>query len=301
MTPIPTRELPYGRLCPLIALLLVPLCLHCSAEADAGSTPTRSSERPRSHTSAPASAQKEIRDLVAALTPLSAEAPPLETNEWHLKRKRMLERARALGPEAGTEAFRVYNDRPNTFPEVRSGLLDVAAHTHPELVTDHLIEVIGEFGPDLHLRTRACRYLAVAAPERAVEVLEPLVIRPPSGRTYPEGERILRAWDEAAQKIGHDRAPLLCALATDTSRKMDLRHAATRALGTFRNTQGRQALELLMVQSGGNTYVRRLATQSLIKTVPEDELCNLVRRVIERESDVSFQIFLDNVLQENCR
>ena len=26
-----------------------------------------------------------------------------------------------------------------------------------------------------------------------------------------------------------------------------------------------------------------------------------LRQVLERESDISFQIFLDNVLQENCR
>ena len=296
MTPIPRRDLPRRRLLPL---LILPLGLHCSAEADAGSGSAPS--QARGGPSAAASAPKEIRDLVAALTPLSAEAPPIETNEWHLKRKRMLERARSLGPEAGTEAFRVYTDRTGTFPEVRSGLLDVAAHTHPELVTDHLIELIGEFGPDMHLRTRACSFLAVAAPERAVELLEPLILRPPSGRTYPEAERMLLAWDEAARASDHDRAPLLCAVVTDTSRKMDLRHAATRALGTFRSAQGRQALELLMVQSGGNTYVRRLATQSLIKTIPGEELCPLVRRVLERESDVPFQIFLDNVLQENCR
>ena len=285
-----------AQLLSLVVLLALglPLLPGCAQDADASSEPSEP-------TAKKSEVGKDIRDLVAALTPLAADAPPVELNQWHLTRKRLLERVRAMGPEWGTEALRVYHDRPNTYPEVRSGLLDAAAHTHPEGTTELLVELVTEFGEDLHIRTKACGYLAIAAPERAVEVLEPLIVDPPSGRTYPPRERMLTAWNDAASKVGLDRAPLLSAVATDSTNEMDLRHMATRYLGSFESRQGRQALELLMVESGGNTYIRRIATQSLVKTVPKEALCELVRGILDREADISFQVFLDNVLQENCR
>ncbi len=283
-----------------VALVAAPLLLAahlmgCAGEAGAGSvaeTPSKPSN---------ATVGKDIRDLVASLTPLAADAPPVEGNNWFMRRQDQLERVREMGPAWGEEALRVYHDRPNTFSEVRSGLLDVAAHTNPELSRDLLVELITEFGADMHLRTKACGFLAAADPEQALEVLGPLILNPPSGRTYPPRERMLSAWDAAAVASDFDRAELLCQIVTDSSNEMDLRHLATRCLGSFKSAQGRQALELLMVESGGNTYVRRLAVQSLIQTVEKDELCTLVRQVLEREAEVTFQIFLDNVLQENCR
>jgi hypothetical protein len=286
-----------GLFLPCLALALSP---GCAGDADAGSTsagpPTREGNGANATT-----VGRDVRDLVAALTPMAADAPPVELNEWFLRRSRLLERVRDMGPAWGEEALRVYHDRPSTHPEVLSGLLDVAAHTCPEKTAELLVPLITEFGADLHIRTKACSFLATAAPALALQVLEPLIKDPPRGQTYPPRERMLGAWDEAARKADKDRSNLLCLLATDATNEMDLRHLATRLLGTFKSRQGRQALELLMVESGSNSYVRRLATQSLIKTVPEDELCAQVRKVIEREADVAFQIFLDNVLQENCR
>ena len=62
---------------------------------------------------------------------------------------------------------------------------------------------------------------------------------------------------------------------------MDVRHLATKLLGKTASTQGRQALEQLIVESSGNHMLRRFAAQSLRTSIPTDELCTLVNRLIE--------------------
>ena len=82
---------------------------------------------------------------------------------------------------------------------------------------------------------------------------------------------------------------------------MEVRHYAIKLLGTIPSSQGRQALEQLLVESSGNHMLRRFAAQSLRDTLTKDELCPLLQRVLEREADPNFQIFIDNMILDSCR
>jgi HEAT repeat protein len=151
------------------------------------------------------------------------------------------------------------------------------------------------------VRTKAAQFLAETRPERALEVLQPILDERYDGRTYPPLERLLEAWVTAARKLGRDPTPLLAEIATDLNRTQDVRHLATRALGDSDSPRSRQALQTLMVESSGNAYIRILATQSLQRILPHEEFCALVESVLSREADENFQIFLDDVIQEACR
>jgi HEAT repeat protein len=249
----------------------------------------------------PAQVQREIRALVTALTPADAAALPVEKSAWFERRKKTLDRLRAQSREHGLEALRVYTAGDVELPEVRAGLLDVAAHAAPEETEAELVRLVTEFGDDLLLRTKAAQLLGETRPERALEILQPILDERYDGRTYPPMERLLEAWVSAARKLGRDPAPVLAEIATDLNRTQDVRHLATRALGDSDSPRSRQALQALMVESSGNAYIRILATQSLQRILPREEFCPLVESVLSKEVEQNFQMFLDDVLQEACR
>jgi len=245
--------------------------------------------------------QREVRDLLTALTPFSASALPTEKSDWYASRRAALERMRTLGRAYGEEALRVYREEPPKLPEQRAGLLDVAGHTAPDLATPLLEELVTRFGEDMLVRTNAALYLGECAPERAVEVLEPLLEHQHDGRTYPPEERLLSAWITAYDKLGRDPVTLLAAIATDLNRDQDVRHLATRTLGEHDSPLSRQALRVLLVESSGNGYIRRLACQSLIKILPREEACSMLQEVQSHEADTEFILFLESALVSNCR
>ena len=244
---------------------------------------------------------REVLDLVTALTPPAQDAVPVVKSEWHLTRKRTLERMRKGDPELGAEALRVYREEKPPMPEVRAGLLDIAAHTAPELTSALLEELVTTFGEDMHVRRAATELFGRSAPARAREVLEPILRERYDGRTYPPEEQLLAAWLEAEESLGLDPVPLLSLITTDLQRPQDVRHLATRSLGRFPSGQGRQALEAVLVESSGNGYIRRLAVQALEESLPKEELCPLVKRIQDNESDPAMIDFLESMLVTHCR
>ena len=278
------------------SLLFFPLLLAGLALASAGCSQEAAADGP-----APDQVAREIRTLVTALTPESSAALPVEKSDWFARRKQTLDRMRSAGRDHGLEALRLYQEGEIELPEVRSGLLDVAAHGAPRETEPVLVNLVTEFGDDLGLRTKAAQFLGETSPEKAIEVMHPILDGRYDGRTYPPEERLLDAWLTASKKLGRDPVPLLASIATDIQRTQDVRHLATRALGDFDTPQSRQALRTLIVESSGNGYIRVLATQSLQRIMPEPEFCEMVEAILDREADQNFQIFLDNVLQETCR
>lgn len=251
--------------------------------------------------SASEAAEREVRDLITALTPPPATAIPVAKSEYFRNRKSTLERLRRAAPDRGEAALRILREERPDVAEIRAGLLDVAAHTAPEATADLLVELVTTFGEDLYVRRAATELLGECVPERAVEVLEPLLRQRPDGRTYPPEEHLLDAWVRATDALQGDPVPLLCIVALDLQRPQEVRHAATRALGRYRSLQGRQALEALMVESSGNGYIRRLAMQSLRETLEQADFCETVRRVQANEADPEFIVFLQSALDERCR
>lgn len=244
---------------------------------------------------------REILDLITALTPPAQDAIPVVKSEWHMTRKRTLERMRKGAPALGEEALRVLKEERPELPEVRAGLLDIAAHTAPTLTEPLLEELVVTFGEDMHVRRAATELLGRTAPERAVAVLEPILRERYDGRTYPPEEQLLAAWIEAEEKLGLDPVTLLALITTDIQRPQDVRHLATRSLGRFPTPQGRQALEAVLVESTGNGYIRRLAVQALEESLPKEELCPLVKRIQDNEADPAMIDFLESMLVTHCK
>lgn len=250
---------------------------------------------------AAAVASREIRDLITALTPPPATSVPVEKSEYFATRKRTLERMRAASPAHGLEALRVYREERPELPEVRAGLLDIAAHTAPKACEELLVELVTTFGEDLLVRREATELLGECLPQRASQVLEPILRERYDGRTYPPEDRMLEAWIVAKEKLGEDPVSLVAMVATDLQRPQDVRHLATRALGRHDTPFSRQALETLLVESSGNGYIRRIALQSLLAILPRPDFCELAKRIQSNEADTEFILVLQSALDANCR
>jgi hypothetical protein len=272
-------------------LLAAALAGGCSEEPDAA----------RAESAPALSPALAVHDLVQAVSPLSTSAGPSEQNEWFARRKATLERLRQAGPEVGRAAWVRYREQPDEAVEVRIGLLDVAAHNVPEETREHLAELVTTFGPDLALRRAACELLAESAPRTAVEVLEPIVLRRSRKETYPTEDKMLAALCRAKRALGEDPSELLATVATDLHQSDDARHLAIRELAGTASPRGRAALDEILVESGMSSYLRRLAAQSLQKTLPEEEFCARANQVLEREADVNFQVFLASLIEASCR
>lgn len=246
-------------------------------------------------------ATREVNDLVTALTPPPATAIPVEKSAFYVNRKRTLERMRGASEKHGLAALARLQQDPPSLPEIQAGLLDVAAHAAPQATEALLVELVTKFGADLLLRREAAELLGECLPERALEVLEPILRERYDDRTYPPEERMLSAWLTAMEKLQRDPVPFLALVATDLQRPMDVRHFATRALGRFPSDQGRQALEALLVESSGNGYIRRLALQGLQSSLPGEDFCALARRTQANEADTDFINVIESALEKSCR
>jgi len=269
----------------------------CSPDA-AG--PARASAPEVAATPSSSSIEEELRDLVVAVTPSDPSAPPVERSDWFGRRKKLLERLRQEGPELGRAALERYRKGEDEVVEVREGLLDVAAHTAADDARPTLVELVTTYGADLGLRARACELLAETSPETALQLLEPILTSTGRSETYPPEDRMLQAWLDAAHALGRDPAEVLARIVIEPRTAAESRHLAARALGDAPSSVGRQALESVLTESSGDNYLRRLATQSLQRTLPAGDFCPLVRGVLEHEADVNFQIFLASVLEKTC-
>jgi HEAT repeat protein len=255
----------------------------------------------RSEAKSTAVAAREIADLIIALTPPPATSIPVVKSEYFATRKRTLERLRLASQAHGLEALRVYREEPPSLPEVRAGLLDVAAHAAPAATEELLVELTTTFGEDMMVRREATELLGECVPARAIQVLEPILREQYDGRTYPPEDRMLEAWIRAKVTRKEDPTELVARIATDLQRTQDVRHLATRALGQHDTPLARQALETLLVESSGNGYIRRIALQSLLAILPREAYCELVKRIQSREADTDFIVFLERALETSCR
>ena len=275
----------------VLALVSAPLLVIACNPAGGGDTHAASLGEP----------QRDIQDLITALTPPPPTSIPVVKNDWFVTRKRTLERLREADEAHGLEALRVLREAPPALAEVRSGLLDIAAHTAPQVSEELLVKLTTTFGEDLGVRKNACELLGACCPLKAIEVLEPILRERYDDRTYPPEERMLSAWLAANKKLELDPTPLLALVATDLHRPQDVRHLATRALGLRDSPLARQALQTLLVESSGNGYIRRLALQSLRDILPKEEFCALAKSIQDKEADPQMIDVLEKHLEASCR
>lgn len=288
----------------LTGLLIFPgLACDEAPKANAGNAPgvTPSDQPLATRPQDPSQVERDILDLISAVTPLAPTVPSAEKNNWYGRRKDMLDRMRVAGHGHGLEALRVFKERTKSLPEIRKGLLDTAAHNAPEETAPLLRQLVETYGEDLGLRSRAAELMGSATPELAIEILEPILLGKRPGKTYPQPDLMLASWNKAAISLGRDRIPVLCEVAIDPGQISVARHKATKLLGTLESEQGRQALERILIETGTDGMIRRFAAQSLVKTTKAEVLCSIIERTLMREQDASFMVFLENLTFKYCR
>lgn len=275
-----------GRLVALSAAVLLSLLAACGRGADAAEA---------------ADPQARIEELVEVLTPLD---PTLTSDrlDARLRRQRaLLEELRAAGPEVGRAALEYLEEHPIEVVPVRRGLLDVAAHAAPEEAEPLLVRLIEEYGHPMDLRAEAAKLLGRTSPERALEVLRPLLekVRRRT-RTLPDDEFLLDGYLAACERTGTDPTMILADVATNIFIQDAARHRAAKELGKHPGPFSRAALEAILVESTGNGYLRRMAAQALRDSLPAESACALFREVYSREADLNMRTFLEDMIRDNC-
>ncbi|MCC6406515.1 MAG: hypothetical protein IT453_05080 [Planctomycetes bacterium] len=243
-----------------------------------------------------------VREIEEAFAPVSDSTTSDVKDRALALRRATLERLRGGSPELGRAAWKRFQEVEKTNEELRIALLDVASHTAPDDVKRELARMVSTYGPEftLRIRTHAVRFLAETAPKEAVELLTPLVREPQRATTYPPQETLLDCWIVASRKLGNLDERLLADVAIGIQQPADARYRAIEELGRVASPVTRDALELVLTESGSDGYLRRKAAQAVIDGLPRADACALLERIADREVDQVFLVFLADMLQKNC-
>lgn len=290
-----------------LLVLTLPLALAACDGAEGGASKPRGpdavtlSAREVELPAASAHGIAEIDRLVEALTPLD----PTLTSDYHdawLRASRALrEEMRAAGTEVGIAALQRLREAEIADPLVRRGLLEVGSHAAPEVARPLLVKLIDEYGHDFAVRTFAVEFLAETSPETAIEVLEPyLKKRKKLNKTMPNDEFLVRGYATAARAVGIDPTLIMSDVATNLWMEQAARHFAVEELGRRPGPYAQSVLEAILIESTGNSYIRRKAAQALRDSVPAESACAVFRRVADAEADGGMMEFLLDMIRENC-
>lgn len=248
----------------------------------------------------PSDSQAKVEDLIRLLTPLD----PTLTSDYHdkhLRARRALQTELEGGSEdVGRAALEAFHSHRDDIVDVRRGLLQVAARSAPLDTTPLLEKLVVEYGHPLEERAEATLLIGEASPERAILVLEPMCRRTKRNETLPHDEFLIRGWVTACEKLEMSPVPVLVDNATNITKDETSRHYSVKQLGNHVDPLGRQALEIILIESTGNGYIRRMAAQSLRKTLSAEEACALFKEVADREAETNFLLFLLDVIAETC-
>ena len=157
-----------------------------------------------------------------------------------------------------------------------------------------------EYGHKIDIRTEATLLLGHVSPDRAVELITPLLKRTKLTATMPADEFLLQSYILGCENSGQDPVPILADVATNIHKEDAARHRAVQELGNHKTRLAQQALRSILVESTGNAYLRRKAAQSIRKSYPREEACQIFELISRQEADNSFLIFLADMIEDNC-
>jgi hypothetical protein len=241
-----------------------------------------------------------VHELIEVLTPLRETVTSDIMDQKFLRGQELLSELRGGGREVGLAALRALGPGDNQVIDVERGLLDVASHAAPKDSLPLLEVLVTQYGPSLALRTEAVMLLAETSPQRAIEILEPIVARSRSSQTLPPAEFLVKSWVIACEQTGRSPVKELASVATDLFQDEAARIRATKELGRHTEPLATQALQAILIESTGDGYIRRMAVQGLRKSLPRESACAVFQRVAEREADMNFAKFLADTLDEHC-
>ena len=279
-----------------LALLagLIGACDKSGAAAPGGPTPAAGAISP----------QAAIDALRKAFDPISSTATSDKQIVWRNARRDRLAEVERGPASLAPLALEIFKREVKAGDEWRSALLSVAAHTDRELARPLLesLTVTYDGSSSLGVRTEAMRLLCETSPASATELFEPLLIDARPRVTYPPTEQILRRWIVAARSIRRPIDATLATIATDIAQPAEVRYVAVDELGSEReSSRGGKALETVLVESGSDGMLRRKAAQAMRTALPRAEMCAILLRVAQLESDPAFIDFLSDMLNKNCQ
>jgi HEAT repeat protein len=246
----------------------------------------------------------DLAELVEVLTPLGKAVTSDITDRRLQRGLELLARLRAGGRENGLEALALLGEKPRgdtTRPvDVERGLLDVAAHAAPQDARPLLEVLVTQYGASLELRTDAALLLAETSPERALEVLQPMVVKAHPSQTQPPAEFLVKSWVLACDRTGRSPVPELADVATNLLMDETARIRAVKELGKRPEPLAIQVLQAILIESTGDGYLRRMAAQGIRDSLPKESACEVFNQVADREADLSFLQFLRDMLEKNC-
>lgn len=249
---------------------------------------------------APGASDGRLDELVELTRPLEETVTSDITDRRLLRARRLQGELREAGRPVGLAALEAFRQHGTDIVAVQQVLLDVAAYAAPDDTVELLTSLVLTTGPELGVRTRAAELLGETQPERAIEVLEPILRKARRSQTLPPSDLMLRAYVLAADTVGHSPVPVLCDVATNIYHEDAARHAACEELGKHPTQQGAKALEAILIESGGNAYIRRRAAQGLREALPRESACAIFERVVSLEVDQHMAEFLADMIEDNC-
>lgn len=249
----------------------------------------------------------QVDELVKALTPLPADLTSDILDRHFHKGQELLAKAKTSPRSVGLAALqRLREGAPKDeqgipYQDVERGLLQTAAYSAPEDSRPLLEALVTQQGQSLALRTEALLCLADTSPNRALEILEPMVTKARPNMTMPPAEFIVGAWVTACGHTGRSPVKELADVATNLYYDETARIKATKLLRNYREPLASQTLMAILIESTGDGYLRRMAAQGLLQLLSPEDACKILRTVREREADMNMQRFLDDMLEKSCR
>ena len=257
--------------------------------------------RPSTASSPDLLAEQAIGDLIAAITPPEETATSAVKDDWLRRRRSTMARLKNQSDaRMGALLVEAFLTRNDLIVPVRSGLIEAAAHANAVAAAPVLTEIIQNYGEDMGLRTDSCRILGNTSPEVAIEVLGEILFDKERSSTAPDDEALLDGWLEAHWHMKRNPGRDLADLATDITRDASTRHLAIRNLAKYPSKISISALEEVLHESSGNSYMRRIAAQSMTEVADRDVYCPIFAQVFSREADTNFQLFLENMMSAYC-
>jgi hypothetical protein len=248
----------------------------------------------------PGSPEARVAELVEALTPIDRTVTSNVQDVHFIRGQKLTQELSDAGPEVGRAALQALRERKEKVVAVERGLLTVAAHAATADTLPLLEALVTQYGASLDIRTEAALLIAEVAPKRALEILEPMILMQRQTQTMPPAEFLVKAWITACAKTGRSPVPELCAVATNLAQEESARVKAVKELGNHPDPRGEKALRAILVESTGDGYLRRMATQSLHNTLPAETACQIFKDVATREADLNFARFLGDALEKWC-
>ncbi|MEL6428229.1 MAG: hypothetical protein AAFR54_03565 [Planctomycetota bacterium] len=249
-------------------------------------------------------ARGEIVELVRAMQPLKESLTSDHHDRQFILNKRRLERLfQDERKEVGWAALHAFTNYPGAHTYVRQALLEVGARVSPEEAAPLLEALAFQYEAPLSDRAEALLLLGEIAPEAMFAGARPYLER--KGRrfqTAPQDEFFVEGWLDACEATGTSAAPMLAQVATNFALEPRARYLAVERLSDYPDDAlARGALETALVESTGDNYIRIKAAQSIVASYGREEACELLEKVLSRETSLKFAAFLDDTIQSNCR